>query len=103
LVEGDRSLFLWTPLSLVACVAFVLHLFPSEGGGAATAPRPEAPPRGALAILFVAFGAQVYALASIWGAGQAVLPDAGYAGSLATPPRRGDCAPPHPLAGATPP
>ena len=57
----NRSLFYWTPITLLACVGYFWALRPGRGpAGAAGAP---------LALLAVSFVVQVYALASIRGVG----------------------------------
>ncbi len=65
LLDVDRGLFYWTPITLVACLGFVCW-FQRTGPAkpqAATGPEGEA-----LALLLAAFALQVYVLASLWGA-----------------------------------
>jgi hypothetical protein len=57
LFGADRGLFIWTPLTLLACTGFIVGLRRM----AANAGEP-------LALLLLAFGLQVYVLASLWGA-----------------------------------
>jgi hypothetical protein len=60
LLDVDRGLFYWTPLTLVACLGFLCWFrrpLATENTG-----EP-------LGLLFVAFALQVYVLASLWGEG----------------------------------
>ena len=64
LVDLDRGLFYWTPLTLFACLGF-LCWFQRAGCAkpqAATGSEGEVP-----ALLLAAFGLQAYVLASLWG------------------------------------
>jgi hypothetical protein len=72
LAAQDRGLFYWTPVSLLACLGYLLFFWRrrTPGVGWVAAPRH---PRSAVkiippALLFVAFLFQVYVLASLWGA-----------------------------------
>jgi hypothetical protein len=64
LIESDRSLFYWTPLTLLPVLGYVLCLGPIGRFLAA-----RSIPREPLALLFMAFVTQVYLLASITGSG----------------------------------
>lgn len=60
----DRSLFYWTPVTLVACAGFVYAWTRRP----AVSNRPTGPQRGAVLVMLAAsFAVQVYALASIRG------------------------------------
>jgi predicted esterase len=67
LFSQDRSLFFWTPISLLACA-----------GAFALACRPQ---QGPARLLLAAFALQVYVLASLWGMGE-LLPHVGNAGGV---------------------
>jgi hypothetical protein len=58
LLDTDRGLFYWTPLTLVACLGF-LCWFRRPVAVAGTGEPP--------ALLLAAFGLQAYVLASLWG------------------------------------
>jgi hypothetical protein len=63
LVSQDRSLFYWTPLTLVACAGTAACMFFKR-------PSVNAPARReSIWILGIAFLIQVYALAGVWGQG----------------------------------
>jgi hypothetical protein len=91
LLDQDRGLFYWTPITLLACLGFLcvwgrasLPARSASKGGpllalragevearSASKGRPSlarrAPVREALALLFAAFALQVYVMASLWG------------------------------------
>jgi hypothetical protein len=63
LLDTDRGLFYWTPITLLACLGFVCWFrqpAPESGGEGETPAEP-------LALLLAAFGLQAYVLASLWG------------------------------------
>jgi hypothetical protein len=71
LAAQDRGLFYWTPVSLLACLGYLLFFWRhhARSAGSVTAPRQPAPAGKTipLALLFGAFLLQVYVLASLWG------------------------------------
>jgi poly(3-hydroxybutyrate) depolymerase len=68
LFSQDRSLFYWTPIAAVALLGFFVCR-----RSAKTEP---------MALLLVAFGLQVYALASVWGQGEFLDHAGNYAGAF---------------------
>ncbi len=88
LCSQDRSLFYWTPLTLLACIGALGCLRQTRLSAAAS---PDvAPPWGAyvtplaskepLWILFLAFVIQVYTLAGMWGKGKLLSSTGNFAG-----------------------
>jgi hypothetical protein len=76
LCSQDRSLFYWTPLTVLACagaLACLRQTKPSSDALADPAPKSSKAP---LWILCGAFAVQVYVLAGMWGKGE-VLPSIG--------------------------
>jgi hypothetical protein len=64
LASSDRSLFFWTPLTLLPLVGFALG---RRGCDTSTADRSSTGKRGRLGLLLAAFALQVYVVASLWG------------------------------------
>jgi hypothetical protein len=68
LVDQERGLFTWTPLTLLASLGFLAWRRRTGSSIArAAAWQDGAKPSEALALLFGAFALQVYVLASLWG------------------------------------
>ena len=68
LLSQDRSLFYWTPISLIACAGIVSLAF-----------RPQEEPAR---LLLAGFAMQVYVLASLWGKGDFLSYTGNYAGAF---------------------
>ena len=69
LLSEDRSLFRWTPVTVVALVGMFGFLIPCRGLRQTPGLKPTRPCYEPYCLLLLGFGIQVYALASMWGKG----------------------------------
>jgi poly(3-hydroxybutyrate) depolymerase len=80
LCSQDRSLFYWTPLTLLACVGALACLRQTKPSAETSTDTPSNSPKEPLWILCAAFGIQVYALAGMWGQGEPLSSTGNFAG-----------------------
>lgn len=80
LCSEDRSLFYWTPLTLLACIGAVACLKPAKAPVETNADLPFDAGKEPLWILLAAFAVQVYALAGMWGKGEMLENTANFGG-----------------------
>jgi hypothetical protein len=82
LASTDRSLFYWTPITLVAFLGFLAYVWPVGPSRVSPLATSNSVAREPMAILFVSFVLQVYSRASVLGEGSEFLPDAGFKGGV---------------------
>lgn len=80
LCSQDRSLFYWTPVSILACIGAAVCLVPTRASDVTSDDFQSGTHKELLVILLAAFAIQVYALASMWGKGAYLETTGNFAG-----------------------